>query len=260
MIALTKVHETVLLVMDEVDEMLRTKSDFKTFVKENLPSQAALVTEADVAVDELLRKRLSAVFPEVGFLTEEKESDLKDFNWVIDPIDGTSNFARGLPFFGVSVGLWKGMEPVYGMVSLPKLGERVWATKGGGCLVNGAPLERSVISNPKPYLLLAPVGSGDVVGKVVTLLGEEIGHPRDFGCCVYQIVQTIFGKADLMVGLNLSVWDFGAGWLLATEAGLAFELLSQFPAALSETTDYAHTFVMGKQDMVERGAQVLKGI
>jgi len=98
-----------------------------------------LVTEADLAVEALLRKSLGAIVPEAGFLGEEGSADLglSGLKWVVDPVDGTTNFAHGLPFVATSVAMCRDGEPLLGFVNLPLMGELFCASRGRGAWLNG---------------------------------------------------------------------------------------------------------------------------
>ena len=98
------------------------------------------LTEADGEIERLIRGRIAGSFPEDGFFGEEgEERSTGTFTWVVDPIDGTANFARGIPVFGISVGMLHEGEPVLGIICIPMLDETFAALRGRGATLNGEP-------------------------------------------------------------------------------------------------------------------------
>ena len=107
-----------------------------------------VVTEADLACDAAIRRRLAAAYPQHNLVTEEAGpvAQGSEFTWYVDPVDGTVNYSRGFPLWGVSVGLRRGGSMVAGAVFLPALDELYTATLGGGAFLNGRPLRASAVS------------------------------------------------------------------------------------------------------------------
>jgi len=255
------VHSQILPVIRKAEEIALSgfgKSN-KINVKSGVASQAALVTEIDEKIDEFFRRELIQVFPEVGFITEEGiQGQMKKLNWIIDPIDGTTNYSRNYPNFGISIALWEGNEPVYGCIVLPKLGKIMYGWIGGGVYVNDEKIPQATErTSLKPFVFLAPVAEPEDHGKIIKIIGETIAAPRDFGCSVYQCFETITGNADLAVSYKLSLWDIGAAILLAQEIGLAVEFITPNPD-IASLKDYSHTVVFGYKDLVEKLVQKLR--
>ncbi|MBW2716077.1 MAG: hypothetical protein JRD03_08370 [Deltaproteobacteria bacterium] len=119
------------------------------------------VTEADLAAERVIRKRLQEAFPEFSILGEEFGAERQGDGpeWIIDPIDGTIGFSRGIPLFSTLIALAVDGEPVMGLIDLPALNERYVGWKGGGCRRNGKPtrvseetdLQRAIISHGDPF-------------------------------------------------------------------------------------------------------------
>lgn len=122
-----------------------------------------LVTETDLAVENMLKIELAGLLPGSDFLAEEtaRDTTLGELTWIIDPLDGTTNFAHGLPFVANSIALWHRDRVVLGVVNLPLLGELFHAVEGGGAFMNGSPisvtnesnLERSLVATGFPYAI-----------------------------------------------------------------------------------------------------------
>jgi len=101
------------------------------------------VSVADREVETLIRTRLAEAFPEDGFLGEESGGGAGERCWVVDPIDGTNNFLRGLPLWGVSIAYAIAGEPVIGLIYLPSVGRLYSAVRGGGAWSEGVPIRVS---------------------------------------------------------------------------------------------------------------------
>ena len=100
------------------------------------------VSEADIRAEETVREHLARYAPDYGFLGEEggeQGAAGAELGWLVDPLDGTTNFLWGAPFWGVSIGLARGDEVLAGVIYLPMLDELLWAEKGGGAFLNGKP-------------------------------------------------------------------------------------------------------------------------
>ncbi|GEM_PF-1051935 len=258
---LQSIHVQVLEHLQSISKnFLGNDQEVLVSFKADLPSQSSIVTDVDIRIDQYFRENLSKSFPAIGFITEEGDAEVKEVNWVIDPIDGTGNFSHGFPFFGISVALWEGNEPIYGCIYLPRLSTTVYAIKGRGAWQNDQDLHFEDQKEIKSaYVLIAPVAGPALMGQAVEAIGEAVAHPRDFGCCVFQVVQTLLGRADVMVGLNLSLWDMGAAVVIAQEAGASWRYVSPEPDALkTDGNTYKHTFVFGRPELVNKLEPVLR--
>jgi myo-inositol-1(or 4)-monophosphatase len=181
------------------------------------------VTEADRAAERAIRAALREAFPGDGVLGEEygAERDGAGRCWVVDPIDGTVAFSRGIPLFSTLIALLVDGEPVLGLIDLPALGERYLGWKGGGVRRNGAPvrvsqatdLRRALISHGDPFcfdLFGLRAGFDRMARELPVLRGytDAFGHAMVLG-----------GGVDAMVDVMLNLWDAAATQILVTEAG-----------------------------------------
>ncbi|WP_034640856.1 inositol monophosphatase family protein [Desulfovibrio inopinatus] len=185
-----------------------------------------LVTETDLAVETALKEALSQLYPESSFLAEETASDaaLSDMTWVIDPVDGTTNFAHGIPMCCTSVGLWNQGELVLGVISAPMLHEVFAAAKGRGATLNGRPiavsttseLEDAVVATGFPYAIRENIDP--VMDNLKRTLTAAQGVRR-VGSAAIDLAYTACGRFDAFYEVNLKPWDMAAGVLILTEAG-----------------------------------------
>jgi myo-inositol-1(or 4)-monophosphatase len=221
------IYQEIKPVLDQLDiELLRLRE--KPLVvdhKEGVGSQAALVTAADRFADEYLRKELKKLFPEFGFVTEEGDHQAtEEYVWIIDPIDGTNNYAHGLDMFGVSIGLWQqDGTSIFGIIDLPARNTRIWGGKGQGVWHDGKRLSTpSQLAPEKAMLTIAPIWSNPTQGGAVTqALAEKVGHTRDHGSNVWQSFLVLVGQANANLSFRLSIWDIAAAVALAEELGLS---------------------------------------
>ncbi|OXS74745.1 inositol monophosphatase family protein [Domibacillus enclensis] len=185
------------------------------------------VTEMDVRVEALIIKRIQAAYPDHRIFSEEAgviESN-SDYEWVIDPIDGTINYSIGVPQYGVSIALTYKGEPVVGVIDLPGLHETYWASKGGGSFKNGepirvrqAPLSESFVSHSD----FAKDGNKEANTQRLELLSKivnDVYRVRIIGTAAVTLAYIAAGKWDAALYINPAFYDIAAGQLLVTEAG-----------------------------------------
>lgn len=185
-----------------------------------------LVTETDGAVETLLRQSLGALAPEAGFLGEEgsPEAGLAGLSWVVDPLDGTTNFAHGVPFVATSVALCLDGEPLLGLVNLPLLDELFVAAKGQGAHLNGEPirvstvasLEESLVATGFPYRI--EVHKEAILRQLAKAMPATQGVRRA-GAAALDLAFVACGRYDAFFEFALNPWDTAAGVLLIQEAG-----------------------------------------
>lgn len=186
-----------------------------------------LVTDTDVAVEEALKKSLGSILPGADFLAEESAADTylgHGPTWIIDPLDGTTNFAHKIPFVAVSVGLWTGSDVDLGIIYLPVLNEMFWAAKGRGAFCNGEKievsktkiLEPSLIATGFPYTVLKDI---DVIIKHMRNALVNTRGVRRCGSAAVDLAYTAAGRFDAFYEVGLNPWDTAAGFCLVREAG-----------------------------------------
>ncbi|MDQ7030021.1 MAG: inositol monophosphatase family protein [Ardenticatenia bacterium] len=187
-----------------------------------------LVTTADEAADTLIRTRLEELFPDHVVISEETTAptpppDPQTPTWIVDPLDGTSNFAHGLPAFGVSVGLWWQGRPWIGVVCEVMRGWLFWAAAGRGAWHDGRRLSTSRTAALEQAILATDwTHSPERRRRATHLFAQFVlpGHTaRSFGSAALGLSYVAAGWLDAYVNLGLSPWDAAAGTLLVQEAG-----------------------------------------
>ena len=187
---------------------------------------ADLVTEYDKKIQAQLEIGLKKILPEAKFIGEEGSSDkLSDdgYAFIVDPIDGTTNFVKDYHMSAISVALLKGREPIAGIVYNPYLDEMFSAIKGQGAFLNGKRI--SVSSQPLDKALVlfgsAPYDK-HLFKDTLEILSEYFYKALDIrrcGSAALDLCSVACGRADLYFELVVSPWDFAAGKLLVEEAG-----------------------------------------
>lgn len=185
-----------------------------------------LVTQADVAAEEIIIETISSYFPEHQFLTEEagKKSTDSDFLWIIDPIDGTTNFVHGYPFYAVSIAVCEKEETLAGVVNHVPFGDVYTATRGGGAQCNG---KRISVSNTRTlnHALLAT----GFAYEHDEIWARNMDYFRTFtditqgvrraGAASLDFCHVARGWLDGFWEFGLNPWDMAAGALIVREAG-----------------------------------------
>lgn len=203
---------------------------------EEKSSSFDVVTEVDKEVEQWIRESINNHFPEHHFLGEEEayvsgqslqsvlsEAVKKPFLWIVDPIDGTSNFVQGIPGFTVSIALAVKGELTVGAVYDPCAGELFSAVKGGGAFLNGRPLHVSV----KERLNESVVATGfpsDMPSRMAVYSGlgnllQQCRTIRSLGSAARHLAYVAAGRLDGFWENGLKCWDMAAGVLLVQEAG-----------------------------------------
>jgi len=255
---LDTIHKTILPIIKKAEKIILDAyhGTVKVFSKEGQDSAVSIVTATDREVDAFLRKALVKVLPGSGFITEETKdtNPTADYVWIIDPIDGTANFANHIPIFGISLALWYKGKPVYGVLSFPEIGETVHAIKGQGVFYNNKPFRRPKTSakNRKDEITSLYCQPERFEKRLRTFekVKDFIAFPQDYRSAAYHFALIALGRFDCAIIINLPIWDFAAGILIAEEVGLYNAFLTPFPdLAKQDFRDYKNSFVMAKKDV-----------
>lgn len=181
------------------------------------------VTEADRAAERAIRGSLEASFPECSIVGEEYGGDREAAGpqWLIDPIDGTIAYSRGIPLYSTLIALLIDGEPQVGLIDLPALGERYLGWRGGGCTRNGTPVqvstrrdvESAIVSHGDPFCF-ERAGLGAAFERMAARIPMLRGYTDAFGHAM-----VLGGGVDAMVDCDLNPWDAAATQVLVPEAG-----------------------------------------
>ncbi len=188
--------------------------------------EADLVTEMDLASENLITRAIQTNFPSHAILAEESGSlgpTESGYRWVIDPLDGTVNYAHGVPLFCVSIGLEKDGIPLLGVICAPTLGETYWAERGAGAFLNGTPLHVSSQKRLDQALLVTgfphELGRAPETLNVFGAFVDASQAVRRLGSSALDLAWVAAGRFDAFWEPRLMPWDVCAGIVLVEEAG-----------------------------------------
>ena len=186
-----------------------------------------LVTQTDLAVEAFLKQKLADLVPGAAFMAEESsqsECEPDGLCWIIDPVDGTTNFVHRIPQVATSVALWNRDHVELGVVNIPMMNECFSAQRGQGACLNGAPIAVSraetmgdaLVATGCPYDFTGRLDR--ILQRLAIMLPKSQGMRR-MGAAAVDMAYVACGRVDMFYEEGLKPWDFAAGLLLVEEAG-----------------------------------------
>jgi len=200
-----------------------------------------IVTNVDILAEDKIKSILQAEYPAFDIMTEESERIVGDtpYAWIVDPIDGTRNYAYGIPHFCVAVALAYGEDVILGLIWDPVRRELFYAEKGRGSFLNGSPIFVSSTKTLNESLISFDMGYDDEFGKKVldaaSAMWPSVVSVRVMGSAALGIAYAACGRLDLYMHLNLFPWDLSSGLLIVEEAGGAVTEVNGNPIKISST-------------------------
>lgn len=194
-------------------KVMRHKKDDHFGIQEDL--------EANQMYEDFFRKTT----PEVGLFTEEGEQNLNsEYIWLVDPIEGTSNYRVGIPFFATQVCLVHNGDPLLSVISAPILGHTFWATKGQGAFFNDIKIIPQSVTESKKALVSFVKGTEKVhsewYAKTLTTILPQVRTIRSFGSCGLEMCYTAAGMIDVFISHGCKPYDYVPASLIMSEVGL----------------------------------------
>lgn len=227
-------------LLDQVAE--RQRQDFGQ-ISSSLKSDGSLITACDQWSDATLAEGLAAIYPGDGLLSEEGNTNvpLEPSYWVVDPLDGTTNFAAGIPFWAISIARFEQGVPVLAVLDVPPLRQRLVAIRGQGAWRNGKP-----IAQPSARNQVAGCASlcSRSIGVLQKLPQRRFpGKIRLLGVASLNLVSVAMGQTVAALEATPKIWDLAAAWLFLIELGCPLRWLLRDPALLEPganltSTDY----------------------
>ncbi len=222
---LKKLTEQVEALCIEIAAFIRDEAG--KFTEEGVSNKSAnnLVTHVDHTAEDRLVEALEKILPNAGFIAEEGSGERGEgLNWIIDPLDGTTNFVHGVPCYCISIALVDGTEPLLGVVHEVTRDERFTAWKGGGAFMNGAPIHVSARKKLEDSLLATgfPYDDFGHEAEYMDLLRELMHRTRGIrrlGSAAADLAYVACGRFEAFYEYGLNSWDVAAGVLLVREAG-----------------------------------------
>lgn len=206
---------------------LALKYQEKGFKVDYKDSPLNLVTEVDKACEELIIKTIKRNFPDHSIISEEsgKTDGQSEYKWIVDPIDGTTNFVHGHPIFSVSIAVIKAGRPIIGVVEIPYLNESFWAQQGKGAFLGSKQINVSKVNKLEEALLATgfPYDREGARYKKNMELHDAFYKPchgvRRMGSAAIDLCYTAAGRYDGFWEYGLKTWDIAAGKIILEEAG-----------------------------------------
>ncbi|WCK56654.1 inositol monophosphatase [Aneurinibacillus sp. Ricciae_BoGa-3] len=194
---------------------------------ETFKSKTDIVTAMDLEAENWMIKRIQEHFPEHRIFSEEVGAigNSGDFEWVIDPIDGTVNYSVGLPFYGISLALVHSGQTVVAATSLPALGEIFWASAGGGAFLNGKKIKVRDASLAEAFVSFGDFSkegnrqSNHCRLAALSAIANEVFRIRMVGSAALSLAYIACGRLDAAVYVRPNRYDVVGGMLLIQEAG-----------------------------------------
>lgn len=224
------------IVVDTADELLSQSYSVKEKGKQDI------VTSLDLEMESRIKLELLKNFPEDGFIGEEEnyefansEQEKHHRTWVLDPIDGTLNFTKGIPYFGVQIALLVAGEPCFSLVYLPKIGETYYAISGRGAFLNDKPLKQTkdirtqalkdVIVTFGDFSKSNPTSRGYQL-KAMGALADQAMRVRIQGASSIDFAFTAAGRNGCHIMFSKNIWEIAPGLMLTHEAGCVSRRIS----------------------------------
>ena len=222
-------------LIDQVAD--RQRADFGR-MSSSLKPDGSLITACDHWSDATLVRGLNELFPGDGVLSEEgsKAVPSTPAYWVVDPLDGTTNFAAGIPYWAISLARFEGGVPVLAVLDVPPLRQRIVAVRGRGAWRNGKALQ------PPSSRPAQPVGCASLCSRSIQVLQRLPqrrfpGKIRLLGVASLNLVSVAMGQTVAALEARPKIWDLAASWLVLSELGCSLRWLERDPAHVSSGSD-----------------------
>lgn len=227
-------------MLSQIEQLVRQVADEEIVPRfasgrfgKHIKLDGSVLTEVDKNVQDRIESGLKSLWPDIAFLGEEMSAEQQQQTmsnsavWCLDPLDGTSNFASGIPFFAVSLALIENQESMLGLIYDPIRKECFTAVKGEGCWLNGVELTdvKKEESAPDLKQMIAVVDLKRLLSSKYRKLLSAIcdRHPyrsqRNFGSCAVEWCWLAAGRFQIYIHGGQKLWDYAAGILILREAG-----------------------------------------
>jgi len=244
---LKTILDQALVITEEAAAFIRSQAGKVTADDVITKSRNSLVSYVDQKAEEILVSGLGKIIPAAGFITEEGTvaQQTSEYTWIIDPLDGTTNFLQQIPVYSVSVGLVHNGQIVLGIVSDVEQHETFYAWKGGGAWCNGERIHVSDRTDVQDAVVATgfPYSSRDVLPQLTSVFEYFLKNARGIrrlGSAAIDLAYVACGRFDVYYETTLNAWDIAGGIIIVEEAG-------------GIVTDFA-----GKDQMLNNG-QVIAG-
>ena len=215
---------------------IRQKRDFGN-INTDLKSDGTLITECDLWSDKVIVEGLSEIAKGEGVLSEEGSKKLPHTEafWVVDPLDGTTNFSAGIPYWAISIARFVNKKPQTAFLDIPALGKRIIAIKGKGVWLNGKPIDKHKKRASQSECV-------SLCSRSIRILQQKPNKPfpgkiRLLGVSSLNMISVGLGQTIAAIEATPKIWDIGAAWLVLKELGCPIEWLEANPSELNSGKD-----------------------
>lgn len=222
----TLIIDQVLKVTEEAAEFIRSQAGKVDADKIETKSTNSLVSYVDKEAERILVEGLNKIIPGAGYITEEGTvtQQTSEYTWVIDPLDGTTNFLQQIPVYAVSIGLLHEDKLIIGIVSDVEHRETFYAWKGGGAWCNGKQIHVSQRTDVNDAVVATgfPYASRDVLPQLTSVFDYFLKNARGIrrlGSAAIDLAYVACGRFDAYYETTLNSWDIAGGIILVEEAG-----------------------------------------
>jgi len=238
MLAAPALDPALSTLIDRVAE--RQRADFGHMVSDT-KDDGSLITACDRWSDATLVSGLAELFPGEGVLSEEGQKQVPDSAtyWVVDPLDGTTNFAAGIPYWAISIARFEAGVPVLAILDVPPLRQRIVAIRGGGAWRNGKLLH-------PPSIQSHSAGCASLCSRSIGVLQKLPdrrfpGKIRLLGVASLNLVSVAMGQTVAALEATPKIWDLAAAWLVLSELSCPVSWLLREPGGIAAGTNLAQT-------------------
>ncbi len=237
----TAIPAEALRLTDLIDAVAeRQRKDFGHMASE-AKADGSLITACDRWSDETLVQGLDRLYPGEGVLSEEGRKLVPSSSayWVVDPLDGTTNFAAGIPYWAISLARFEGGVPVLAVLDVPPLRQRIIAVRGVGAWRNGKPLK-------PPGNEAQAAGCASLCSRSIGVLQKLPdrrfpGKIRLLGVASLNLVSVAMGQTVMALEATPKIWDLAAAWLVLSELQCPLRWLVRSPEQLNPGDDHGST-------------------
>ena len=219
------ITQNVVDIAKEVGFFIRTERIKFNYDNVEIKGVNDLVSYVDKTSEKLIVEKLMQLPIDAGFMVEENTiSEKKEYNWIVDPLDGTTNFVHGIPSYAISIALEYKGEIISGVVYEVSRNECFWAFTNGGAFLNGIPISVSKQKNLSESLIATgfPIFNFEKIKSFLVCLEYLMRNThgvRRIGAAAVDLCYVACGRVDAFFEYNLNAWDVAAGSLIVKEAG-----------------------------------------
>jgi len=227
---------------------------FNKKIKISYKDKNEIVTEVDQLCEKIIIKTISKKFPDHSFFCEESGESLKnkEFKWIIDPIDGTFMYSKGINTYGISIALEKNKTIICGVVLFPEMNKLYFSEKGKGSFLNNHKIKVSTQNHTKPLFLICSEMTRypSLMKKLSCNNRKRDIYLKDFGSTTLHLCMVAEGKADACFAYNIKPFDIAAGILIVREAGGIIITPEGKPATFKDNKIIARSKKIKRTDLI----------